>query len=383
MTESRSPRFNPEEIPSPCYVLDEEYLIENLELIDRIKRQAGIRILMALKGFAMWSTFPLIRKYLDGATASSLHEAMLCEEEFQKKAHLCAPIYLEAEIEKITDISSHITFNSLQQFSRFGSKALMKGLKMGIRINPEYSEVGTELYNPCVPGSRLGITRSELGQTLPEEITGLHFHSLCEQNADALENTLAAVETKFGHLLPDMEWLNIGGGHHFTRKDYDLERFIRVIKNFREKYQLEIIAEPGEAIGWQTGFLVATVQDIIHANGFKTAMLDVSFSAHMPDCLEMPYKPKIWGTLGPTPGLPTYRMGGNTCLAGDFMGDYSFNEPLKPGDKIVFDDMIHYTMVKTTTFNGVPHPSIGIWQADRSFRLVREFGYADYKSKLS
>ncbi len=383
MTESRSPHFNPEEIPSPCYVLDEEYLIENLELIDRIKRQAGIRILVALKGFAMWSTFPLIRKYLDGATASSLHEAMLCEEEFHQKAHLCAPIYLEDEIDKITDIASYITFNSLHQFFRFRNQILLKGLKMGIRINPEFSEVGTELYNPCVPGSRLGITSVELGKSLPKEITGLHFHSLCEQNADALENTLVAIEEKFGHFLHGLEWLNIGGGHHFTRKDYDLERFIRVIKNFRDKYKLDIIAEPGEAIGWQTGFLVATVQDIIHANGYKTVMLDVSFSAHMPDCLEMPYKPKIWGALEPTPGLPTYRMGGNTCLAGDFLGDYSFNEPLKPGDKIVFDDMIHYTMVKTTTFNGVPHPSIGIWQADRSFRLVREFGYADYKSKLS
>jgi len=383
MTDPRVPRFDPEKIPSPCYVLDEQYLTENLERIGQIKSRTGIRILVALKGFAMWSTFPLLKKYLDGATASSLHEAMLCHEEFGEKAHLCAPIYLENEMDQMADVASHVTFNSIQQFSRYRELAMRKGLKMALRINPEYSEVGTELYNPCIPGSRLGVTRSELGSELPEGITGLHFHSLCEQNSDALENTLLAVEEKFGYFLSQVDWLNIGGGHHFTRIDYDLERFIRVVNTFREKHNLEMIAEPGEAVGWQTGFLVATVQDIIHANGFKTAMLDVSFSAHMPDCLEMPYKPKIWGALEPTPGLPTYRMGGNTCLAGDFMGDYSFSEPLKPGDRIVFDDMIHYTMVKTTTFNGVNLPSIGIWDKDHTFRLIRSFGYEDYKTRLS
>jgi carboxynorspermidine decarboxylase len=383
MNDQRTPRFDSEKIPSPCFVLDEDYLIENLELIRFIRKEAGIRILLALKGYAMWSTFPLLQKYLDGATASSLHEALLCADEFHTKAHLCAPVYLENEIEKITDVSSHITFNSVNQFFRYREVAFRKGLQTAIRINPEYSEVATDLYNPCIPGSRLGMTTGELGEVLPEGITGLHFHALCEQNADALENTLVAVEEKFGHHLHHLKWLNIGGGHHFTRKDYDIERFIRVVKNFKKKYKLEIIAEPGEAVGWQTGFLVATVQDIIEANGFKTAMLDVSFSAHMPDTLEMPYKPKIWGALEPTPGLPTYRMGGNTCLSGDFMGDYSFEEPLRPGDRLVLDDMIHYTMVKTTTFNGVPHPSIGIWQQDQTFRLVRSFGYEDYKTRLS
>ncbi len=383
MTDPRIPRFDPATVPSPCYVLDEIYLRENLKLIRDIRQKSGIRILVALKGFAMWSTFPLLKEYLDGATASSLHEAMLCYEEFREKAHLCAPIYLESEIDEITDIASHITFNSVQQFFRYRERAMRKGLKMAIRINPEYSEVGTELYNPCVPGSRLGVTSTEMGKLLPEGITGLHFHSLCEQNADALENTLVAIEEKFGHFLPDLEWMNIGGGHHFTRKDYDIERFIRVITGFKDKYNLEIIAEPGEAVGWQTGFLVATVQDIIQANGFQTAMLDVSFSAHMPDCLEMPYKPKIWGALEPTSGLPTYRMGGNTCLAGDFMGNYSFPAPLKPGDKIIFDDMIHYTMVKTTTFNGVPHPSIGIWKENNAFHKIRTFSYQDYKFRLS
>jgi carboxynorspermidine decarboxylase len=383
MTSSRRPRFDPEKVPSPCFVLDEQYLRENLELLHRIKKEAGISILVALKGFAMWSTFPLLKKYLDGATASSLNEAILIREEFGEMAHLCAPVYLESEIEKITGIASHITFNSLQQYYRFQQYAFHNSLKMAIRINPEYSEVVTELYNPCMPGSRLGVTRAELGNDLPPGITGLHFHTLCEQNSDALENTLMAVEEKFDHFLDELEWLNIGGGHHFTRSDYDLGRFIRVVSGFKNRHNLNIIAEPGEAVGWQTGFLVATVQDIIHTNGFKTAMLDVSFSAHMPDCLEMPYKPKIWGALEPTPGLPTYRMGGNTCLAGDFMGDYSFDESLKPGDRIVFDDMIHYTMVKTTNFNGVNLPSIGIWKEDNSFQLIRSFGYEEYKSRLS
>ena len=383
MTDLRIPRFDPEQIPSPCYVLDEIYLEKNLELIDRIKRQAGIRILVALKGFSMWSTFPLVKKYLDGATASSLHEAMLCNEEFRQKAHLCAPVYLESEIEKITDIASHITFNSIQQFYRFRDQAVRKGLKMAIRINPEYSEVGTELYNPCVPGSRLGVTSTEMGKSLPEGITGLHFHSLCEQNADALENTLLAIEEKFGRLLPALEWMNIGGGHHFTRNDYDIKRFIRVITHFRKKYNLEIIAEPGEAVGWQTGFLVATIQDIIHANGFKTAMLDVSFSAHMPDCLEMPYKPKILGASDETHGKPTYRMAGNTCMAGDVMGTWSFDCELKAGDRVIFEDMIHYTMVKTSFFNGVPHPSIGVWNDETGFKCLRTFNYTDFKKRLS
>jgi len=383
MTSPRNPRFDPAQIPSPCYVLDEKYFTENLQLIGQLREKAGIRILLALKGFAMWSTFPLLKNYLDGATASSLHEAMLCHEEFGLKTHLCAPVYLEKEIEQITDIASHITFNSLQQFFRFRDFASRKKLKMAIRINPEYSEVRTEIYNPCIPGSRLGTTRTELGNDLPAGISGLHFHTLCEQNAEVLENTLMVIEEKFGNLLGIIDWINIGGGHHFTRTDYDVDRFIYVIRKFKKKYDLDIIAEPGEAIGWQTGFLVATVEDIIHANGIKTAMLDVSFSAHMPDCLEMPYKPKIWGALEPTPGLPTYRMGGNTCLAGDFIGDYSFHQSLKPGDQLIFDDMIHYTMVKTTTFNGVNLPSIGIWKEDNSFQLIRSFGYEDYKSRLS
>jgi len=383
MTEQKPYGIDPDKVPSPCYVLDEKKLKQNLVLIKDIRILTGINILVALKGYAMWSTFPLLKKYLDGATASSLNEAKLCLEEFGKKAHLCAPVYIDSEIEEITDIGSHITFNSLHQFYRFCDYALKKDLQMAIRINPEYSEVGTAIYNPCIPGSRLGMTSMELGENLPHEITGLHFHTLCEQNADALENTIKSVEQKFGHLLPKVKWLNIGGGHQFTRKDYDIERFINIIHALKEKYNLEIFAEPGEAIGWRVGCLVSTVQDIIHANGYKTAMLDVSFSAHMPDCLEMPYKPKIWGALEPDYSLPTYRMGGNTCLAGDFIGDYSFESVLSPGDKIFFDDMIHYTMVKSTTFNGVNLPSIGIWKEDNSFQLIKSFGYEDYKSRLS
>lgn len=383
MTEREIPDIDLNRIPSPCYVLDEKLLHKNLELLKKISDRSGIEILLALKGYAMWSSFPLIKRYLSGATASSLHEAMLCYEMMGIKAHLCAPVYRECEIEKITDIASHITFNSLDQYRRYHNIAFRKGLKAALRINPEYSEVGTEMYNPCILGSRLGILASNMPERLPEGITGLHFHTLCEQNADALENTLEAVEQKFDKYLRNIQWLNIGGGHHFTRKDYDIERFIRIISNLRDKYSLDIIAEPGEAVGWHTGCLVATIQDIVEAHDVKTAMLDVSFSAHMPDCLEMPYKPNIRGALNPEIDLPTYRMGGSTCLAGDFMGDYSFPESLKPGDKIIFEDMIHYTMVKTTTFNGVNLPSIGIWKENGDFQLVKSFGYDDYKSRLS
>jgi carboxynorspermidine decarboxylase len=373
--------FDFSKIPSPCFVLDEKLLIKNLELLQNIQEEAQIKILCAFKGYAMWSTFQLLRKYLGGATASSLHEAKLCIEEFKQKAHLCAPVYLDSEIEEITDISSHITFNSLSQFERFGHIALQKGLKAGLRINPEYSEIETDLYNPCIPGSRLGIIAADLPEQLPSGIDGLHFHSLCEQNADTLARTLKVIEKNFGKHLQQISWLNIGGGHHFTRKDYDVDLFIKTVKAFKGRYNLEIIAEPGEAIGWQTGYLLATVQDIICAHGIHTAMLDVSFSAHMPDCLEMPYKPQIYSAS--EKNTYTYRMGGLTCLAGDFIGDYSFASPLKIGDHIVFDDMIHYTMVKTNTFNGVNLPSIGMFKSDGSFELVKKYGYEDYKSRLS
>ncbi len=382
MTKTNFP-YDTESIPSPCFVLDEKLLFRNLEKLHDIQQKAGIKILCAFKGYAMWSTFPLLKKYLNGATASSLHEAMLCHEEFGEKAHLCAPVYFESEIEKITDISSHITFNSLGQFERFGSVALNKGLKVALRINPEYAEIETDLYNPCVPGSRLGITINQLPDKLPEGVTGLHFHSLCEQNSDTLARTLDVIEEKFAKQLKQISWINMGGGHHFTRTDYDVELFVDRINKLKSNFDLDVIAEPGEAIGLQTGYLLSTVQDITIANGISNAMLDVSFSAHMPDCLEMPYRPSVFGEVEKASKTHGYRLGGHTCLAGDFMGDFHFDEQLKVGDKIIFDDMIHYTMVKTNTFNGVQLPSIGIIKQSGEFELVKSFGYEDYKSRLS
>lgn len=370
-------------IPSPCFVLDEKRLIQNLELLGNIQHKVQIKVLCALKGYAMWSTFPLLQKYLNGATASSLHEAKLVFEEYGRKAHLCAPAYRDSEIDEITNISSHITFNSLEQFNRYATIAKKKGLQIALRINPEYSEVHPDIYNPCIPGSRLGVTIENLPEKLPESITGLHFHTMCEQNADTLCRTLDVLEDKFGKYLHEISWINIGGGHHFTRNDYDLTLFSSRIRAFKSTYDLEVIAEPGEAIGWQTGFLVSTIHDIVTSHGVQTAMLDTSFAAHMPDCLEMPYKPNVIGATEKAKGTYTYRLGGNTCLAGDFMGYYHFSKQLEIGDHIVFDDMIHYTMVKTNTFNGVNLPSIGIIRTNGTFELVRQFGYDDYKERLS
>lgn len=384
MNKRKEPGIELNSIPSPCYVLEEQLLINNLKKLKHVADESGANILCALKGFAMWSTFPLVREYLSGATASSLNEARLCHEEMGEKAHLCCPVYLEREVDEICDISSHITFNTISQYERYKEKALSKGLDIAIRINPEFSEVGTELYNPCVPGSRLGVTAEHFNGKLPEGVTGLHFHALCEQNSDTLVKVLENVEEKFGHLLPQLKWMNFGGGHHITRVDYDIDLLIKTIRDFKAKYDLEIFLEPGEAVGWQTGYLIATVEDIVVSNGIQTAMLDVSFSAHMPDCLEMPYQPKIWGAKSEAvPGKYNYRMGGHTCLAGDFIGYYSFEKELKVGDKLIFDDMIHYTMVKTTHFNGVNHPSIGMWTRNNEFKLIKEFGYAEYKDRLS
>ena len=376
-------RFDPSVIPSPCFVLDEQYFIQNLELLRNIEQEAQIKILCALKGYALWSTFPLLKKYLSGATASSLHETRLVFEEFGQKAHVCAPVYHDSEIKEITDQCSHITFNSLNQFYRYESIASEKNLNIALRINPEYSEVHPEIYNPCIPGSRLGITRNQMPKKLPKSITGLHFHSMCEQNADTLVHTLDIIEEKFERYLHEISWINIGGGHHFTRKDYDKSLFISRINKLKSDYGLNVIAEPGEAVGWQTGHLVTSILDVVHANGIQTAMLDASFAAHMPDCLEMPYQPSVIGATNTTERSHSYRLGGNTCLAGDFMGSYHFSKPLEIGDRIVFDDMIHYTMVKTNTFNGVNLPSIGIVKSDGEFQLIRKFGYEDYKGRLS
>lgn len=372
-------------IPSPCFVLEEAKLKRNLSLLQYVQEQAGVQIICALKGYSMFSTFPLLREYLAGATASSINEARLINEEWGTKAHSYVPVIREDEITELIERSSHLTFNSWRQFEKFGKQAASAGVSVGIRINPQYSEVTTDLYNPCVPGSRLGVTRSMLPEQLPAEIEGLHFHTLCENDSHTLERTLIHVEERFADLLQQVKWLNMGGGHLITRADYDPEHLIQVLKNFKAKFpHLKIIMEPGSAVGWQTGVLVSTVLDVVDAQGINVAMLDVSFSAHMPDTLEMPYKPRILGAYqDPVAGKPTYRMGGTTCLAGDYMGDYSFDKELEEGDKIVLDDMIHYTMVKTTTFNGVKLPSIGIWKEDDTLQLVRSYGYESYKDRLS
>lgn len=377
------------QVPSPCFVLDEELLRINLEILKLVQQEAGVDIICALKGYAMWSTFPMVGEYLGGATASSLHEARLIYEEMGVEAHTYCPVYLDEEFEDILYYSSHITFNSLSQYERFRQrvKDFYKPVSMGLRINPEYSEVETDLYNPAVPGSRLGITADLLPHTLPEDIEGLHFHVLCENDSYVLERTLEKVEEKFAHLIRQVRWFNMGGGHHITRKDYDVSHLVNLLRDFRKRYSnlQTVILEPGEAVGWQTGFLVSTVQDIVVNKGIHVAMLDVSFAAHMPDCLEMPYKPAVLGATDAQPGKPVYRLGGGTCLAGDYMGmgDYSFDKELAVGDKVIFDDMIHYTMVKTTFFNGVKHPSIAIWKEDGNLILLRQFGYEDYKGKLS
>jgi carboxynorspermidine decarboxylase len=373
-------------VPSPCYVLDEELLRKNLEIIRYVRDKAGIEIILAFKGFAMWSTFPIVREYISGATASSAFEARLAVEEMKSLAHTYAPVYRDADFGDILSTSSHITFNSISQLNRFLPviQQYERKVSVGLRVNPEYSEVGTALYNPCSPGSRLGVTANILDGKLPKGVEGLHFHSLCESSAEDLENTLQAFEKRFENLIPKVKWVNMGGGHLMTRKGYDLELLIRLLVAFKKRYNVHVILEPGAVFAWETGYLVSTVEDIVENKGVKTALLDVSFTAHMPDCLEMPYKPRIIGAdFDPVPGKPTYRMGGNSCLSGDFMGDWSFDKPLTQGDQIIFEDMIHYTMVKTSFFNGVQHPSIGIWTAQKEFKLIRQFTYEDYKHKLS
>lgn len=369
-------------VPSPCYVLEESRLIRNLETLKRIEDRANVKIICALKGYSLWSTFPLIGEYLAGATASSLNEVKLAHEEMGKEVHVFAPAYGESEIDEILSMSHHITFNSFSQWERFRKKTLSKGVSPGIRVNPEYSSVETDLYNPCGKYSRLGVTQKEFRPDLLDGIEGLHFHALCEQNADALEAVLKNFEERFGKWIPQMKWVNFGGGHHITRKDYDAERLIRILNGFHERHPgVEIILEPGEAVGWETGELVSSVEDIVH-NEKDIAILNVSVSAHMPDCLEMPYRPQVIGAGTPGEKKFEYRLGGNTCLAGDIAGDYSFDRPLKVGDKVVFFDMIHYTMVKTTFFNGVKHPDIGIWTLDGNYRPVRTFSYRQYKEML-
>jgi carboxynorspermidine decarboxylase len=380
---------NFDKIPTPCFLLDEQSLEINLQILNLVQQEADVRVICALKGFAFWHEFPLIRQYLSGATASSLNEARLIAEEMSSEAHTYCPVYKEEEFESMLFYSSHLTFNSLTQYQKYypQTQHCGKQVSLGLRINPQYSEVETPLYNPALEGSRLGILRESLGDKLPEGIDGLHFHVLCENDSYTLERTLAEVEARFSDLLKQAKWLNMGGGHLITREGYDVEHLVRLLKDFRKRYPNleELILEPGSAVGWQTGFLVASVQDILPCKDFTIAMLDTSFACHMPDCLEMPYKPTILHARNPQPNdKHIYRMGGNSCLAGDYlgMGDYAFDEPLEVGEKIIFEDMIHYTLVKTTFFNGVQHPHIAVWTKEDELLMLRSFGYEDYKGKL-
>lgn len=371
-------------IPSPCYVVSEALIRRNLAILDEVQKRTGAKILLALKGFAMFSLFPIIREVLHGVAASSVDEARLGFEEFGRSVHTCSPAYPDADMPELLRFSDHIVFNSFSQWNRFRGQVLdsPKPVRAGIRINPQHSEVKVPIYDPCGPCSRLGVVQNCFETESLDGITGLHFHTLCELNADSLERTVQAVEERFSDILPRMQWINFGGGHHITRPDYDVDLLCRLILAFKGRHGLEIFLEPGEAIALNTGFLVATVLDVIH-NEMDVAILDTSASAHMPDVIEMPYRPEIIGANKPGVLPHTYRLAGMTCLAGDVIGDYSFDTPLSPGDRLVFLDMAHYSMVKNNTFNGIRLPSIGILQSDGSFRLVRRFGYEDYRSRLS
>jgi len=373
-------------IPSPAFVLEEKLLRKNLELIHKVQKDAGIEIILAFKGFAMWSAFPLVRKYLSGATASSLFEARLCFEEMKTLAHTYSPVYFENEFEELMKYSSHIVFNSLNQFEKFYNKTKKANhrISCGLRVNPEYSDVGTDLYNPSSPGSRLGVGSEEIPKKLPEGIEGIHFHVLCESDSYSLEKVLQNLEAKYEKYLHQVKWVNMGGGHLMTRKGYNHQHLIKLLKDFKKKYNVKVILEPGSAVAWETGVLVSTVKDIVNHNGVKTAILDVSFTAHMPDTLEMPYRPKIIGANNPNEkSKHLYRLGGVSCLAGDFMEAYDFGKELKVGEKVIFLDMIHYTMVKTTMFNGVNHPYIAIWKENNHLQIIRKFNYEDFKGRLS
>lgn len=377
-------KFDVKSLPTPAYIIEETLLIKNLETLKYVSERTGCKILLAQKAFSMFSVYPLLEKYLQGTTASSLYEARLGKEEMKGEVHIFSPAYREDEMKEIVSYCDHIVFNSFSQWKKYKAivKANSKKIECGIRINPEYSEIETDMYNPCFTGSRMGVT---LSQFEPEELSGidgLHFHTMCEQNADVLERTLKVVDEKFGTYLKSMKWINFGGGHHITRPDYDIETLIRCILFIKEKYQIDVYLEPGEAVALNTGFLVARVLDTLN-NGLELAILDTSAACHMPDVLEMPYRPQILGAGMPGELPYTYRLGGPTCLAGDVIGDYSFKEPLEPGDYLVFCDMGHYTMVKNNTFNGVGLPAIAIHSQEKGTKVIKQFGYDDFKMRLS
>lgn len=372
-------------LPSPCFVVDEALLTRNLEILDSVQKRTGCNILLALKGFSMHSTFPLVGKYLKGITSSSLNEARLGYEKMGKEVHAYAPAYVESEFDEYLKYCDHIVFNSFSQWNKYKDRVKSvqgKTIECGIRINPEYSEGRTPIYDPCYNHSRLGVTLANFKPEELEGIDGIHFHTLCQQNSDALERTVQVIEEKFGDHLHKMKWINFGGGHHITREDYDIETLVRVINRIKETYNVQVYLEPGEAVALNTGFLVATVLDIID-NDMNIGILDTSAACHMPDVLEMPYRPEIIGAGMPNEKAYTYRFGGLTCLAGDVIGDYSFDEPLKPGDRLVFTDMAIYSMVKTNTFNGVNLPSIVSYNEQEGIKIIRQFGYEDFSSRLS
>ena len=374
---------------TPIYIIEEDRLRRNLSLIREVARRTESEWILAFKAYALWKTFPIFREYISSTTASSLSEARLALEEFGAKAHTYSPAYKDDEFDDILRCSSHLTFNSLTQYERFHERTA--GVSLGLRINPEYSEVGTLLYNPCAPGTRFGVTADKLPDELPADIRGFHCHCHCESGADVFERTLKHIEEKFARWFPQLEWINFGGGHLVTRKDYDIELLVSLVQGFHQCYpHLKVIFEPGSAFAWQTGPLVSSVVDIVEDKGIRTAILDVSFTCHMPDCLEMPYYPDVRGAehveedvshLSPLTSH-LYRLGGNSCLSGDFMGMWQFDHELQVGEEIVFEDMIHYTTVKTNTFNGISHPSIAMLHSDGSLELLRRFTYEDYRDRM-
>ena len=377
-----------EKVPSPCYVMEEELLRKNLSLIKQVADRAGVEIILAFKSFAMWKSFPIFKEYIRYTTASSVYEARLALEEFGSKAHTYSPAYTEADFPMIMQCSSHITFNSFSQYDRFYPlvEAHGENISCGIRINPEYSEVEVELYNPCAPGTRFGVTADQLPAQLPAGLEGFHCHCHCESSSYELERTLQHIEEKFAPWFSQIKWLNLGGGHLMTRKDYDTEHLVALLQGLKKRYpHLEIILEPGSAFTWQTGPLIASVVDVVENKGIRTAILDVSFTCHMPDCLEMPYQPAVRGAVSlPADAVktaskeaPVYRLGGNSCLSGDYMGCWQFDHKLEIGERIVFEDMIHYTMVKTNMFNGIQHPSIAICHTDNRLEVYKQFAYED------
>ncbi|WJG08688.1 carboxynorspermidine decarboxylase [Aliiglaciecola sp. LCG003] len=376
------PMLNPN-IPSPCYVCEEQKLENNLQLMQRVQNEAGVDIILALKGFSMWSTFDLVGQYLKGCTASSVWEAKLAKYEMGKEVHAYSPAYKQSDMDELLRLVNHISFNSLSQWQRYKQQVLDSGISAGLRINPEHREAETELYDPSAPGSRLGVLVKDLQDADLSGIEGFHVHNLCECDSYATQRTLDAVEKRFAKWLPQLKWLNLGGGHLMTKQGYNVEHLIATLKGFKQRYpNLQIIMEPGSAVAWQTGTLVSEVVDIVENEG-KIAILDISATGHMPDVLEMPYRPEV-RNAGPANATEfTYKLGGNSCLAGDVIDTYSFDHPLKQGDRIIFEDMIHYTMVKTTFFNGVEHPSIGILRKNGEFELIRQFNYEDFKSRLS